>query len=209
MDFFRKLTKPTFQITGYGQGIVQFACSKSLSPVVPVDGIAVMPDGAKVDLTVNIQDGHSGHYAASVVGPAETLALLEQTFLPHARDQKQQMFYKPDEDSMTRHARTYAMRCRDFPNFKGVTAELSGEGALVMLSGPVEAGLKTQVTIDLDDTDIDPFSIDAEVVWCKQREEKVWVADIAFPSVSPEVDELMREFLEKLKNRTPGSRGAL
>lgn len=209
MDFLKKLTTPVFQVIGYGQGVVQFTCGKSLQLGANIDAFANLPGGGRCALSVRVEDGQGGRYAGAVLGPPETLALLEKTFLPNERDSKSQMFYKPDEESMTRHARTYALRCRDFPNFKGMTAELSREGALVILTGPVQAGLETQVTVDLDDTDIEPFTVDAKVEWCIQREEKAWVCDLSFRPLPPEVDELMKAFLEKLKRRAPGSREVL
>lgn len=209
MDFLRRLTNTTFQVTGYGQGVVQFTCSKSLKLGTGVDGLATLPGGARCDLSVRVEDGQGGSYAGTVLGPPEAVTLLEKTFLPHERDSKSQMFYKVDEEAMTRHARTYAMRCRDFPNYKGMTAELSRDGALVILTGPVQAGLETQVVIDLDDSDIEPFTVDAKIEWCMQREEKAWVADVSFHPLTPEIDEMLKTFLEKLKNRAPGSRNAL
>ena len=206
MDFLKKLTAPGFQVTGYGQGIVHFKCSKTLKPGATVDGVASLPGGVRCDLTVTIEQAMPGNYTAKVSGPSKSLTLLEKVFLPRGDSQKEQMYYKPNEDDMTRHARTYAMRCRDFHNFKGATAELSRAGALVMLTGPIQQDKEITVQIDLDDTDLHPIGVEASVDWCTQRDEKTWIASLTFKPLSPENDTILNAFLEELKHRAPGSR---
>jgi len=135
MDFLKKLTAPGLQVTGYGQGIVHFKCSKTLKAGATVEGVASLPGGVRCDLTVQIEGQRGVEYSARVTGPAASITLLEKIFLPTGGGQKEQMYYKPNEDDLTRHARTYAMRCRDFHNFRGATAELSRAGALVIADG--------------------------------------------------------------------------
>jgi hypothetical protein len=205
MNFLKKLTTPGFQVVGYGQGLVTFQCSKSFKPETAVDGLATLPGGVRCDLSVVIKGYVAGGYTASVTGPPESLVLLEKIFLPNGGT-KEQMFYKPAEDSMTRHARTYAVRCRDFKDFKGVTAEVSRAGALVVLTGPIAEALEISIQIDLDDTDLDPITIAATVDWCSRRDEKSWIASLSFKPLSEETDAIMTAFLEDLKYRVPGSK---
>lgn len=207
MDFLKKLTAPGLQVNGYGQGIVHFKCSKTLKNGQQVDGVASLPGGVRCDLSVIIETIlANGHYSAKVTGPPASLTLLEKVFLPTGHGQKEQMYYKPNEDDMTRHARTYAMRCRDFHNFRGATAELSRAGALVMLTGPIQEQKKISVQIDLDDTDLKPLAAEAVVEWCTQRDEKTWIASLDFTHMSEEDDVILRAFLAELKTRAPGSR---
>jgi hypothetical protein len=205
MNFLKKLTTPGFHVVGYGQGVVTFQCSKSFKLESTVDGLATLPGGVRCDLTVVIKNYVANGYSAAVVGPPNSLVLLEKIFLPTGGS-KEQMFYKPADDSMTRHARTYAVRCRDFKDFKGVTAEVSRAGALVVLSGTIAEGKEISIQIDLDDTDLDPLTIDATVDWCSQRDEKNWIASLNFKPLSPATDAIMTAFLEDLKYRVPGSK---
>lgn len=206
MDFLKKLTAPGFQVQGYGQGLVQFKCSKALKPGISIDGLASLPGGVRCDLTVSVTEVQAGVYTAQVQGPKESITLLEKIFLPSSQQQKQQMFYKPNEDDLTRHARTYSIRSRDFPGFKGSTAELSRAGALVMLGGDLAQGKELLVQIDLDDTDLPPIPVEASVDWCAQRDQKTWIASLTFKSLPAEQDTLLAEFLEGLKFRNPGER---
>jgi hypothetical protein len=206
MDFLKKLTAPGFQVTGYGQGIVNFKCSKNLKQGATVDGVASLPGGVRCDLTVTIDFAAQGSYTAKVSGPAASLTLLEKVFLPRGDSLKAQMYYKPNEDDMTRHARTYAVRCRDFHNFKGTTAELSRAGALVMLTGPIDQDKEISLQIDLDDTDLQPMGVEATVDWCTRRDEKTWIASLTFKPLSQENDTILNAFLAELKFRVPGTR---
>lgn len=206
MNFLKKLTTPGFEVVNYAQGLVTFRCGKSFKLEATVDGLATLPGGVRCDLTVVIKGYVAGGYTGSVTGPAESISLLEKIFLPHESGTKERMFYKPNVDSYTRHARTYAVRCRNFHNFKGVTAELSREGALVVLTGPIQDNLEVSIQVDLDDTDLKPISIDATVDWCSRRDEKTWIASLSFKPLSQETDAVLAPFLEDLKYRVPGSR---
>lgn len=209
MDFLKKLTKPTFYVATYAQGVVQFRCKKSLKVTGQSEGTAILPGGARCDLIMEILAGDGGDvYAGRPVGPPESVTLLEKTFLPDTTSGKDRMFYKPDAESMTRHMRTYAVRCKHFHNFKGVTAEISREGAMVMLTGPIDPGLDIDIQIALDDDDIQPMDVQATVEWCQRRDEKVWVASLEFKPLNPEKDAILAKFLEELKYRLPGSRPA-
>lgn len=202
MDFLRKLTAPGFQVTGYGQGVVHFRCAKALKTNTEIEGQASLPGGVRCELTVSVVGTQDGEYVAKVVGPPQSLSLLEKIFLPGAGSSKEQMFYKPNEDDMTRHARTYAVRSRDFPNFKGATAELSRSGALVMLTGEVPPGKEVQLEIELDE--IATVPVDATVEWCTQRDKKTWIASLNFKPIDPKHDAVLEQFLETLKHRAPG-----
>jgi len=202
MDFLRKLTAPGFQVTGYGQGVIHFKCGKALKPHTEVEGQASLPGGVRCDLTVLVQEILGSDYVAKVVGPPQSITLLEKIFLPGAGASKEQMFYKPNQDDMTRHARTYAVRSRELPNFKGATAELSRAGALVMLTGPLDAGKAISLQIELDEVATVP--VDAVVEWCTQRDQKTWIASLHFKPLEPKHDAALGNFLETLKNRAPG-----
>ena len=202
MDFLRKLTAPGFQVTGYGQGVVHFKCAKALKANTEIEGQASLPGGVRCELTVRVQAIQDGEYIANVTGPSQSLILLEKIFLPGAGASKEQMFYKPNEDDMTRHARTYAVRSRDFPNFKGATAELSRAGALVMLTGENPPGKDVKIEIELDE--IATVPVEATVEWCTQRDSKTWIASLNFKPLDPKHDEVLGQFLETLKHRAPG-----
>ncbi len=206
MDFLKKLTKPTFYLASYAQGIAQFRCKKALKPQTSVEGTAILPGGTRCDLVIQVTDAAGEVYAGHVTGPPESLTVLEKTFLPDDRSSKEQMFYKPTENDMTRHARTYAVLCKAFHNFKGVTAELSRAGALVMLTGPVEPGLDVKIQLSLDDDELQPMDVEATVEWCQQRDMKTWVTSLAFKPLDEENDTILAKFLEDLKYRLPGSR---
>lgn len=202
MDFLRKLTAPGLQVTGYGQGVIHFKCAKTLKTNLDIDCQASLPGGVRCELTVNVQGTQDGEWVAKVVGPPQSLTLLEKIFLPGSGGSKEQLFYKPNEDDMTRHARTYAMRSRDFPDFKGATAELSRAGALVMLTGEVPAGKEVHLQIELDEVATIP--VDATVEWCTQRDKKTWIASLQFKPIEPKHDATLEQFLETLKFRAPG-----
>ncbi len=206
MDFLKKLTKPTFYVANYAQGVVQFRCKKSLKVGSQSEGTAILPGGTRCDLILEIAAGNGDAYAGRPVGPAESVTTLEKTFLPDERQAKEQMFYKPNAESFTRHMRTYAVHCKDFHNFKGVTAELSREGALMILTGPVEPGIDINIRVSLDDEDVPPLEVSATVEWCQRRDEKTWVASLEFGKLTPEQDAMLAKFLEELKYRLPGSR---
>jgi hypothetical protein len=210
MDFLKKLTKPTFYLAKYAQGVAHFRCKKSLKVGSEAEGTAILPGGARCDLIIQIAAGQGDAYAGKPVGPPESVTLLEKTFLPDTRELKDQMFYKPNAESFTRHMRTYGVHCRDFHNFKGVTAELSREGALMILTGPVEPGIDIKISLLLDDEDLapSPMEISATVEWCQQRDEKTWVASLEFKPLTEEQDAVLAKFLADLKYRLPGSRPA-
>ena len=208
MDFLRKLTAPGLQVTGYGQGVVHFKCSKNFKKDQEVDGQASLPGGVRCELTVTVTGlSSSGEYTAQVNGPPQSISLLEKIFLPASGGSKEQMFYKPNEDDMTRHARTFVIRSRHFPNFMGATAELSRAGALVMLSGPMDPGKKCELNIELDEVAIIP--VQATVEWCTQRDMKTWIASLDFEPIDPAHDEVFDQFLKNLKDRAPGLRSTL
>jgi len=207
MDFLRKLTAPGLQVTGYGQGVIHFKCAKTLKPNAEIEGQASLPGGVRCDLTVLVQAALAGEYVGKVMGPPQSISLLEKIFLPGPGASKEQMFYKPNEDDMTRHARTYAVHSREFPNFKGATAELSRAGALVMLIGPLEAGKAISLQLELDEVATVP--VEAVVEWCTQRDQKTWIASLHFKPLEPQHDAALGNFLESLKNRAPGHRSTL
>ena len=158
-------------------------------------------------MTVTVTAVEEGKvYTAQVNGPKDALTLLERTFLPDGRVSKEQMFYKLAQDDPTRHARTYSMRSKSFHNFKGVTAEISRRGAIVILTGPIESGIEINVQVDLDDDDLQPMDLEAVVEWCTQRDLKSWIASLDFKPLTSEKDQVMQDFLEELKYRVPGSR---
>ncbi|MBX3167345.1 MAG: PilZ domain-containing protein [Candidatus Eremiobacteraeota bacterium] len=198
----RKLTAPGLQVTGYGQGVIHFKCAKALKTNTDIDCQASLPGGVRCELTVNVQGTQDGEYVAKVAGPPQSLTLLEKIFLPGSGASKEQMFYKPNQDDMTRHARTYAVRSREFPDFKGATAELSRAGALVMLTGEVQAGKDVHLEIELDEVATVP--VDATVEWCTQRDKKTWIASLNFKPLTPQADAALGQFLETLKHRAPG-----
>lgn len=206
MDFLKKLTAPGFTVTKYAQGIVHFKCSKTLKPGTEVEGVATLPDKSRFDLVIEVVSSHGGEYTANVKGPEEAIARLTKAYLPTEYGAKEQMFFKPNEEAMTRHARTYSVRSRHFHNFKGATAELSRAGALVMLTGPIESGREVDLQIDLDDTDMKPLSVEGTVEWCTQRDMKTWIASLNFKPLTPENDAILAAFLEDLKHRHPGNR---
>lgn len=208
MDFLKKLTKPTFYLAKYGQGIAHFRCKKSLKVGSEAEGTAILPGGARCDLIMQIVDGQGDAYAGKPVGPPASVTLLEKTFLPDVREAKDQMFYKPSPESMTRHMRSYAVHSRAFHNFKGLTAEISREGAMVILTGPVEPGIDIQVRLALDDDDVEPMELEATVEWCQQRDDKTWVSSLEFKPLSSDQDAILAKFLSELKYRLPGSRPA-
>ena len=198
MDFLSKLTAPGLQVTGYAQGLIHFRCAKELQPNIEVEGQASLPGGVRCDLTVVVQQRTSGEYVAKAVGPPQSLTLLEKIFVP-APGAKEPMFYKPNDDDMTRHARTYVVRGGDLPNSKGATAELSRAGALVMLTGPLDAGKAIPLQIELDEVATIP--VEAIVEWCTQRDQKIWIASLHFKPLEPPHDAALANFLETLKKR--------
>lgn len=208
-DFLKNLGKAHFAVFEYGQGIVKFRCSKGLQLGQTVEGVADLPGKKHVDLEVQVVQRIQGGYAARVLGPKESLAEIEKIFLASISGEKEQMYYKLNESDPTHHMRTYAVRSKSLPNFRALTSEVSMEDATLVLDGPVQEGLELTLHMDLDDPQLPPINIEARVEWCKQRDDKFWVAHLQVVSISDHDAPLLKQFLANLKNRKPNSASVL
>jgi hypothetical protein len=208
-DFFKNLGKLHFTVIDYGQGVVKFRCSKNLPLGEKVEGIADLPDGQKMELQIQLVQRTGGAYSGRVLGPKPGVAILEKLFLADISKGKEQMFYKLDSDDPTHHMRTYAVRSRHLPNFRALTSEVSMSEATLVLHGQVQEGLQLTLHLDLDDPQAPPIDIEAKVDWCKQRDDKFWVARLSVISISDEQKPILKQFLADLKGRRPGSASTL
>ncbi len=208
-DFLKNLGKAHFSVFDYGQGIVKFRCSKGLQLGQTVEGVADLPNKKHVDLEVQVVQRLPEGYAARVLGPKESLVEIEQIFLASISGEKEQMYYKLDENDPTHHMRTYAVRSKSLPNFRALTSEVSMEEATLVLDGEVKAGLELTLHMDLDDPQLPPINIEAKVDWCKQRDDKFWVAHLRVLSIPENERPKLKQFLANLKDRTPNSASVL
>ena len=201
-DFVRKLTTPSIDVIRYGEGVLKFRAGRNFALGTTFDVIARLPNGKKVDLQVQVvQHLPDGTLAGRPLGPAPSVEVLEKLFLPDPRASKEQMYYKTNPDDSTQHVRSYAMRSAAFKRFKGITAEISLSGAKVYLDGPVEEQKVIQVEVDLDDVELPPFPVQCLVEWCKQRDERTWVASLEFQNLSEEKQRDLKAFLDDQKDR--------
>lgn len=200
---------PLLEANGFAQGVLRCYCSKSLALGQEIETQIKLPDGSKAPAVVCLVQKDRGNYSARVVGPESTIDLLNQHFLPEANRQIGEMHYKADPSDGTHHMRTYAIRSPRFPNFKAVTVDVTVHGAMVLLDGSVEVGIVVPVELDLDDTDLESLKFSAKVEWCRQRDDKVWVAQLEFLDMRPQQQDTLKTFLADLKNRAPGSRTVL
>lgn len=208
-DFLKNMGKAHFSVFDYGQGIVKFRCSKGLQLGQTLEGVADLPNKVHVDLEVQIVQKLPEGYAAKVLGPKESLAEIEKVFLATISGQKEQMYYKLDENDPTHHMRTYAVRSKSLPNYRALTSEVSMEEATLVLDGQVQAGLELTLHMDLDDPQLPPINLEARVDWCKQRDDKFWVAHLSILSIPEAEKPKLKEFLANLKDRKPGSASVL
>lgn len=208
-EFLKNLGKTHFSVFDYGQGIVKFRCSKGLQLGQTLEGIADLPNRRHVDLEIQVVQRLSEGYAARVLGPKGSLSEIEQLFLADIGGEKEQMFYKLDESDPTHHMRTYAVRSKGLPNFRALTSEISMESATLVLDGPVNEGAEMTLHMDLDDPQLPPVNIEAKVDWCKQRDDKFWVAHLSVLYIADGAKSQLKQFLANLKNRTPNSASVL
>lgn len=208
-DFLKNLGKAHFSVFDYGQGIIKFRCSKGLQLGQTVEGIADLPQKKHVDLEIQVVQKLPEGYAARVLGPKESVAVIEQIFLASISGEKEQMYYKLDANDPTHHMRTYAVRSKSLPNFRALTSEVSMEEATLVLDGEVKAGLELTLHLDLDDPQLPPINIEARVDWCKQRDDKYWVAHLTVISMNEDEKPKLKQFLANLKDRKPGSASVL
>lgn len=207
-EFLKNLGKPHLIVQDYGSGVVRFRAGKSLKVGETIEGIADFPNGKRMDLQVQVVQ-RGPEYAGKVLGPKETVEMLEQSFLPHLGDEKEQMYYKVGSEEATHHMRTYAVRSRSLPNFRALTSEVSMEEATLVLDGQVQEGVEMTLQMDLDDPGLPPISLEAKVEWCKQRDDRFWVAHLAITSISEAQRPVLKQFLADLKERRPGSASTL
>jgi len=202
-EFLKNLGKPHFIVQDYGSGVVRSRAGKSLKVGETIEGIADFPNG--MDLQVQVVE-RGPEYAGKVLGPKETVEMLEKSFLHLLADEKAQMYYKVDPEEATHHMRTYAVRSRSLPNFRALTSEVSMEEATLVLDGQVQEGVEMTLQMDLDDPGLPPIDLEAKVDWCKQRDDKFWVAHLTITEAQRPV---LKQFLADLKERRPGSASTL
>lgn len=208
-DFLKNLGKTHFSIVDYGQGIIKFRCSKGLQLGQTIEGIADLPNRRHVDLEVQVVQKIPEGYAARVLGPKNSLSEIEQLFLATISGEKEQMYYKLDESDPTHHIRTYSVRSKGLPNFRALTSEISMEDATLVLDGAVKEGAEMTLHMDLDDPQLPPINIEAKVDWCKQRDDKYWVAHLSVLYIKDQEKTMLKQFLANLKNRAPNSASVL
>lgn len=208
-DFLKNLGKTHFTVVHYGQGVVKFRCGKSLPLGDTVEGIADLPNKIHCELQVQVVQRTNEGYVGRVLGPKTSVDEMEKIFLADISQEKEQMFYKVEGEDFTHHMRTYKVRSRSLPNYRALTSEVSMSEATLVLDGKVEPGLELTLFMDLDDTGMDPINIQAKVDWCKQRDDKFWIAHLKVLGIQEDQIGLLKQFLADLKGRKPGSASTL
>ena len=76
--------------------------------------------------------------------------------------------------------RRYRASSQDFPGYNGTTEDISVSGARVATTGPLEKDLEISLTIELDDPELPPMSILADVKWTARRVDEGYHSGLKF-----------------------------
>lgn len=76
--------------------------------------------------------------------------------------------------------RRYRVTSQDFPGYNGTTEDISVSGARVATTGPLEKDLEISLTIELDDPELPPMSMLADVKWTARRVDEGYHSGLKF-----------------------------
>lgn len=65
--------------------------------------------------------------------------------------------------------RVFRVSSQDFPGYTGTTEDISTRGARIATTGPLEKDLEISFKMDLDDPEIPPMTLLADVKWTARR----------------------------------------
>lgn len=71
--------------------------------------------------------------------------------------------------SELRLPRVFRVSSQDFPGYTGTTEDISTKGARIATTGPLEKDLEISFKMDLDDPEIPPMTLLADVKWTARR----------------------------------------
>lgn len=95
--------------------------------------------------------------------------------------------------------RRFRVSSSDLPGYTGTTEDLSISGARIATTGPLEKDLEISVTIDLDDPEMPPLKVLADVKWTARRIDEGYHSGLKFLGLDrQQLKTLDRYIIERL-----------
>jgi len=82
-----------------------------------------------------------------------------------------------------------------FPDFSGTTEDISECGTRVTTTGPLEIAYDIQMKIELDDPELPPLDVYADVAWTAQRFDGNYQSGLRFQMLTPEKARVIRNYI--------------
>ncbi len=161
-------------------------------------------EGEKIEAGFSVEGYLPQHDAWEAVleEPEELMERLRILFpepIPEAEEEPEPTW--EEKRSVDRVVKRLGVMCKQFKHFKGLTHDLTAQGARFISEGPQDPGAQLDIRLEIDDARVDAIHFKAEVVWCQpvdQEAKKYFLGCKIF--LDDEQKEIVDNFLDFFRN---------
>lgn len=102
--------------------------------------------------------------------------------------------HETDRRDYPRLSKVLRVTSQSFPGYSANTEDISCGGVRVVTSGPLELG-SIDFQLELDDPDVPPLNINADVCWTAVKYDKQFHSGLRFQQISPTSEKHIREYI--------------
>lgn len=93
--------------------------------------------------------------------------------------------------------RVFRVSSPDFPGYAGTTEDISLHGARVATSAPLEKDLEISLTLELDEPELPPMSLLADVMWTARRLTEGYHSGLKFLGLDRSQRKILERFIDE------------
>ena len=157
------LFTPEVDYVDYDDGLLVFQSPKSLKPETQKVKLRLSFGVVTAFIVLQSYDEAAGTYRAQMLNYEVVLDNLQS-----------------NRRAEVRLPRRFRVSSPDFPGYAGTTEDISTQGARVATTGPLEKDLEISLKIELDDPELPPMSMLADVKWTARRLDEGYHSGLKF-----------------------------
>jgi hypothetical protein len=157
------LFTPQVDYVDYQDGLLVFRASRGLKPETSKVKLRLSYGTVTAHLVLQSFEEDAGVYRAQLLNYEVVLDNLDN-----------------ERRSEMRLPRVFRVSSPELPGYSGTTEDISTRGARIITTGPLEKGSELTLKIELDDPELPPMALLAEVMWSARRLDEGYHSGLKF-----------------------------
>lgn len=199
----KEIPKPEVEVVGWADGMVRLKYADDLAMGLTAVVARLSPDETvEAALVIDSYLPQEDLWLAKVEAPEDLPARLEEMYPPRGPDEPEPVTWE-EKRSVDRVQRGLGVMCKQFKHFKGLTYDVTAEGARFIAESHHPAGSVLDIRMEIDDARVEAMHFKAEVIWTApvdESEKQFYMGCKIF--LSDDQKEVLDDFLDFFRNYT-------